>query len=104
MIDWNEVVRWLKEHGHMNDSWDCVEVGEDSFYAEDNAENTIISLFTRAGGELIVFVGCRRPNISVGGSTGVFVESYLDVLDWLFDNLEPMYDELMEKIMKEVSQ
>jgi hypothetical protein len=97
------VKEWLETHGHINPAWDCIGVGDDSFYAEDKTENTIISIFTRAGGELILYVGCRRPNISVGGSTGHFVFTGWDVIDFLSDHLEDMYDQLMEKVIKGVN-
>lgn len=102
-MDWNIVKEWLETHGHINPAWDCIGVGDDSFYAEDKAENTFISIFTRAAGELIFYVGCKRPKISVGGSTGHFAFSCEDVINFLEDNLEDMYDQLTRKVMKEVN-
>lgn len=99
-MNWEFVHEWLKSHGHVNENWDCVAVGEDSFYAEDKAENTFISLFTRGGSELIAVVGMNHPKLSVGGSTGVEVFSHEDVIYFLEDNLEYFYDELMRKVVE----
>ena len=96
-MNWSEVYEWLLNHGHVNPSWERVDITEDGFYAEDSFENTFISLFTRGGDELVVFVGCLHPKISVGGATSVCVESHFDVLDYLHDNFEAYYEELTEK-------
>ena len=97
-MDWMLVKEWLEDHGHINSNWDCVAVNEDSFYAEDKMENTFISLFQRGGCELVAVVGMRRPHISVGGPTDVAIYSHEDVIYFLEDNLEDMYDELMRKV------
>ena len=102
-MNWNEVYEWLKSHNHVHEGWDCIAVGDDSFYAEDKAENTFISIFTRGEGELVLYVGCRRPKVSVGSGTGYYVSNCWDVIDFLEDNLEDMYDELMKKAMNEVN-
>jgi hypothetical protein len=103
MIDWMKVKNWLEFYGHINSNWDCVAVSEDSFYAEDKMENTFISLFQRGGCELVAIVGMLHPHISVGGSTGITLYSHENVTWFLEDNLENMYDELMEKAMNEVN-
>ena len=97
-MDWNEVKNWLESHGHIHSGWDCIGVSDESFYAEDKFENTFISLFCRGDCELIAIVGMMRPKLSVGGSTGVVIESHEDVIYWLEDNLEDTYDELMRKV------
>lgn len=102
-MTWIDVKEWLESHGHINPTWDRVEVNEDSFYAEDEMENTFISIFTRGGDELVVYVGCLRPKVSVGSSTGYYVSNCWDVIDFLEDNLEDMYDQLMRKVMKEAN-
>ncbi len=96
-MNWSEVYEWLLNHGHVNPSWELVDITEDGFYAEDSFENTFISLFTRGGDELVVFVGCLHPKVSVGGATSVCVESHFDVLDYLHDNFEVYYEKLAEK-------
>jgi hypothetical protein len=102
-MNWNIVKEWLETHGHINPAWDCIGIGDDSFYAEDKTENTFISIFTRGEGELVLYVGCRRPKISVGSGTGYYVSNIWDVIDFLEDNLEGMYDQLMEKVIKGVN-
>ena len=100
-MDWNEVKFWLDCHGHINEQWDCIAIGVDgdNIYCEDSMENTFISIFTRGDGELIVYVGMLHPKMSVGGPTGVYVESHFDVIDYLVDHMENMYDELMRKVV-----
>jgi hypothetical protein len=98
-MNWNEVYEWLKSRGHVREDWDCIGIGDDSFYAEDSLENTFISIFTR-GDELVLYVGCRRPKISVGGGTGYHVSTCWDVIDFLEDHLEDMYNELTKKFME----
>jgi hypothetical protein len=102
-MDWMFVKEWLEDHGHINSNWDCVAVSEDSFYAEDKMENTFISLFQRGECELVAIVGMRRPHISVGGPTDAVIYSHEDVIYFLEDNLEGMYDQLMRKAMNEVN-
>ena len=97
-MDWMLVKEWLENHGHINSDWDCVDVNDDSFYAEDEMENTFISIFTRGGDELVLDVGCLRPKVSVGSGTGFHVSSCWDVIDFLQDHLEDMYDQLMRKV------
>ena len=99
-MEWMLVKDWLERCGQIDENWDCVAVGEDSFYAEDAAENTFISLFLRGGCELVAFVGMLRPKVSVGGSTGVAIYSHEDVIAYLEDNLGDMYDELMRKAVQ----
>ena len=98
-MTWVDVKEWLESHGHINPTWDCVEVNEDSFYAEDEMENTFISIFTRGNDELVIYVGCLQPKVSVGSGTGYQVTHSDDVIYFLEDNLENMYDELMRKVM-----
>lgn len=99
-MNWNEVYEWLKSHGHIHDGWETIAVGDDRFYAEDEMENTFISIFTRGGNELVLYVGCFRPKVSVGSGTGYYVSHSDDVINFLEDNLEDMYDELMRKVME----
>ena len=99
MIDWMEVKEWLESHGHIHSGWDCIGVSDESFYAEDKMENTFISLFVRGDCELVAIVGMMHPKISVGGSTGVAVYSHENVIWFLEDNLEDMYDQLMRKVV-----
>jgi hypothetical protein len=98
-MTWVDIKEWLETHEHISPTWDCVEVNEDSFYAEDEMENTFISIFTRSNDELVVYVGCLRPKISVGGETGYQVTHSDDIIYFLEDNLEDMYNELMRKVM-----
>ena len=98
-MNWNEVYEWLKSHNHVNENWDRIEISEDNFYAEDEMENTFISIFTRGGDELVIYVGCLRPRVSVSSGTGCYVSNCWDVIDFLEDNLEDMYDELMRKVV-----
>lgn len=98
-MTWIDVKEWLESHGHINSTWGCVEVNEDSFYAEDEMENTFISIFTRGNDELVVYVGCLRPKVSVGSGTGYQVTHSDDVIYFLEDNLGDMYDELMRKVV-----
>ena len=65
--------------------------------AEDKMENTFISLFTRGGSELVAIVGMKHPKVSVGGATDAVIHSIEDVIYFLEDNLEDMYDALMRK-------
>ena len=97
-MNWNEVYEWLKSHNHIHEGWECIEVGDDSFYAEDEMENTFISIFTRSEDELVLYIGCLQPKVSVGSSTDCYVSNCWDVIDFLEDNLENMYDELMRKV------
>ena len=99
-MNWILVKEWLENHGHINPNWDCIGVSDDSFYAEDKMENTFISLFTRGGCELVAIVGMMHPKVSVGGSTGIDVYSHENVIWFLEDNLEDMYDELMRKVVQ----
>ena len=102
-MDWMLVKEWLENHGHINSNWDCVAASEDSFYAEDKMENTFISLFQRGECELVAIVGMMRPKVSVGGPTDAVIYSHEDVIYFLEDNLEDMYDQLMYKAMNEVN-
>ena len=95
-MNWNEVYYWLKNHGHIQDDWECIGVGEDSIYCSDTMENTFISIFTKISDELVGYVGCIKPKVSVGGNTGIYIQSIFDVLDYLHDNMERLYEELME--------
>ena len=95
IMNWDEVYEWLKNNGHIKDTWDYTSIDEDSLYSEDDIENTFISIFTRAGNELVVYVGCLVPKISVGRS-GAIVHHHEDVINYLENNLEQMYDELMK--------
>lgn len=99
-MNWNEVYEWLKSHGHIHDEWENISVTDDGFYAEDEMENTFISIFTRGGNELVIYVGCLRPKVSVGSGTGCYVSHSDDVINFLEDNLEDMYDKLMRKVME----
>ena len=98
-MTWVDIKEWLESHDHINSTWDCVEVNEDSFYAEDEMENTFISIFTRGNDELVVYVGCLQPKVSVGGETDYQVTHSDDIIYFLEDNLEDMYNELMRKVM-----
>jgi hypothetical protein len=102
-MNWMLVKEWLEDHGHINPNWDCIGVGDDSFYAEDKMENTFISLFTRGSDELVAIVGMKHPKISVGGATDAVIYSIEDVIYFLEDNLEDMYDQFMRKAMSEVN-
>ena len=98
-MTWVYIKEWLESHGYINPAWDCVEVNEDGFYAEDEMENTFISIFTHNNDELIIYVGCLRPKVSVGGTTGYQVTRSDDIIYFLEDNLEDMYNELMRKVI-----
>lgn len=99
-MNWTIVREWLKDKGHIGDHWERLDVTEDSIYAEDLFENTFISIFTRGKNELILYVGCLQPKISVGGATGYRISTCWDVIDFLEDNLEDMYDELTKKFVE----
>lgn len=96
-MDWMLVKEWLENNGHINPNWDYIGVSDNSFYAEDKMENTFISLFSRGGCELIAIVGMMHPKVSVGGATDTAIYSIEDVIYFLEDNLEDMYDQLMRK-------
>lgn len=98
-MTWVYIKEWLESHGYINPTWNCVEVNEDGFYAEDEMENTFISIFTHNNDELVVYVGCLRPKVSVGGTTGYQVTHSDDIIYFLEDNLEDMYNELMRKVI-----
>lgn len=98
-MTWVYIKEWLESHGYIDPTWDCVEVNEDGFYAEDEMENTFISIFTHNNDELIIYVGCLRPKVSVGGTTGYQVTHSDDIIYFLEDNLEDMYNELMRKVI-----
>ena len=97
-MNWNEIYEWLKSHNHIHEGWTYITIGDDNFYAEDEMENTFISIFTRNEDELVLYVGCLRPKVSVGGNTDCYVSNCWDVIDFLEGNLENMYDELMRKV------
>ena len=96
-MDWMLVKEWLENHGHINSNWDHIGVDDDGFYAEDEMENTYISLFIKGGDELVAIVGMKHPKVSVGGATDATIYSIEDVIYFLEDNLEDMYDALMRK-------
>ena len=96
-MDWILVKEWLESHGHISPNWDCIGVASNSFYAEDKMENTFISLFTRGEHELVAIVGMKHPKVSVSGPTDAVIHSIEDVIYFLEDNLEDMYDALMRK-------
>ena len=98
-MTWVYIKEWLESHGYINPTWNCVEVNEDSFYAEDEMENTFISIFTHSNDKLVVYVGCLRPKVSVGGTTDYQVTHSDDIIYFLEDNLEDMYNELMRKVI-----
>lgn len=98
-MDWHIVQQWLEDHGHIHIGWECIDVGDDSIYCSDELENTFISIFTKGSGELVFYVGILRPKLSVGGNTGVYIESPYDVIDYLHDNMEDMYEALNRKVM-----
>lgn len=98
-MTWVYIKEWLESHGYINPTWNCVEVNEDGFYAEDEMKNTFISIFTHNNDELIIYVGCLRPKVSVGGTTGYQIIHSDDIIYFLEDNLEDMYNELMRKVI-----
>lgn len=100
-MEYREVLQWLKDHGHINDDWAEISWADDGLYCRDEFENTMISVFNRVDGELICYVDCLRPKVSVGGPTGVYVNNPWDVIDYLYDNLEDMYEDLMKKVSKQ---
>ena len=100
-MDWDIVREWLDYHGHIRDDWDRIDVTEDGIYCEDTPENTFISVFTKFSGELVVFVGCLSPKLSVGGHTCIYVEDVWQVIDYLQDNLENMFEDLANKFFEE---
>ena len=97
-MDWTIVRDWLVHRAHINADWN-IEIGDDSIYCSDENENTFISIFTRADQELIVYVGMLNPKFSCGSGTGIYVNSPYDVIDFLHDHLEDMFDELMQSFM-----
>lgn len=99
-MNWAEICNWLVIHGHISMKWETIEVSDDGLYCSDTYENTYISVFTKGSGELVVFIGCFNPRISVGGNTSVYVETDCEVMDYLRDNMDRLYDELMGKAME----
>ena len=97
-MNWDEVYEWLKSCDYVNSSWERIDVMSHGLYCSDDAENTIISVFTRNDGELVCYLGMYNPEVEVGGRTGVYVTGIYDVIDYLTLNLEDMCDELMRKV------
>lgn len=98
-IEWPTITEWLEIHGHISFDWEEI-TNEDCVYCADSLENTFISIFTKATGELVVFVGCFNPHVSVGGDTGICVETEWEIIDYLHDNLEDLFETLNTKIME----
>lgn len=101
-IEWSTITEWLELHGYISFDWEEI-TNEDCIYCADTNENIFISIFTNVAGELVVFIGCNKPYISTGENTGIYVQSEWDIIDYLKDNLEDMYDRLNIKIMEELS-
>ena len=100
-MDYREVVQWLKDRGYINDDWAVIFWHDKSLYCRDEFENTTISVFNRIDGELICYVGCARPNASVGGPTGIYVTNPWDVIDYFVDHLEEKYADMMKKVSEQ---
>ena len=98
-IHFRYCLQFFRDHEHIYDDWAEISWAEDCLYCRDELENTMISVFNRVDGELICYVGCLRPAVSVGGPTGVYVISPWDVIDYLSDNLEDMYLDLAKKCL-----
>ncbi len=96
-MGWNVVKEWLEDHGHINPDWETVEVQDNGIYCCDTMENTMISIFIKGSMELVVFVGTLKPKMSVGGNTGIYVQSVYDIDGYLSEILEDLYNRLAEK-------
>lgn len=96
-MDWNIVKDWLERHGHIRPDWETIEISNDGIYCSDTMENTIISIFTKVSTELVVFVGTIKPKVSVGGNTGIYIQSIYDVTDYLSDIMTDLYESLEKK-------
>lgn len=97
MMNWETITEWLEIHGHITFDWEEI-TNEDCVYCADTLENTFISIFTKVSGELVVFVGCNNPQTSVGGDTGIYVQTEWEIIDYLHDNLEDMFEKLNIKL------
>ena len=100
-MDWDIVREWLDYHGHIRDTWERIETHDHGVYCEDTIENTFISVFTKVSGELVVGVGCVTPKVTISIQTGIYVEDVWQVIDYLHDNLENMFEDLANKFFEE---
>jgi hypothetical protein len=96
-IGWELVKEWLERRGYISDRWERVEVDDCGIYCADTMENTFISLFIN-GGFLVCFVGCIKPKVYAGGDTDCRCSHYCDVINYLDDELENLFDALERKI------
>ena len=96
-IEWPTITEWLEIHGHISFKWEEI-TNDDCVYCADTLENTFISIFTKNTGELVVSVGCFHPRVSVGGDTGLYVQTEWDIIDYLHDNLEDLFETLNTKL------
>ncbi len=97
MIEWELVKDWLMETGYISTAWSNIQVDSHGIYCSDWLENTFISIFIN-GGFLVCFVGCLKPKISAGGDTDCVCESHWDVIYYLQDKLDHLFDVLDTKI------
>ena len=96
-MNWETITEWLEIHGHISFDWEEI-TNEDCVYCADTLENTFISIFTKVTGELVVSIGCFKPRVSVGGDTGLYVQTEWEIIDYLHDNLEDMFETLNTKL------
>ena len=96
-VDWRLVKEWLERRGYISDAWEQIDVDDGGIYCADPAENTFISLFVN-GGFLVCFVGCINPKISAGGDTDCPCSHYCDVINYLSDELDNLFDILARKM------
>lgn len=102
-MNWKTVEEWLELHGYISFDWEEQNTDNCIYYA-DTKENTFISIFTKVSGELIVYVGMFNPHTSVGGDTSIYIISEWDIIDYLHDNMEDLFEKLNQKIMGGVKQ
>ena len=100
-IEWSTITEWLEIHEYISFDWDEIH-NENSIYCADPIEGTFISIFIKPADELVVFVGYNSPKIFVGGDTGIYIQSEWEIIDYLHDNLEDMFEKLNIKIMEVV--
>ena len=103
-MDWNIVKNWLIEHGYTSDveDWEY-QLLKDGIYARSEENNAYLSFFARPeDNQLMVYVGSIKPRLSMGGATGLYLYNIFDVIDYLHDELERIYDDMYKLYSKKV--
>ena len=103
-MDWHIVKDWLIEHGYTSDieDWEY-QISENGIYAKSEENNDYISAFGRPeDNQLMVYVGSIKPKLSEGGLTGQYLYNIFDVINYLHDELERIYDDMYKLYSKKV--